>query len=54
MKTRIIILLAISAVATLSFTFKANTKPSKSTAQQSAQQKQAEEPLGGFVSEDKF
>ena len=54
MKTRIIILLAISAVATLSFTFKVTTKPSKSTSQQSAQQKQTEEPLGGFVSEDKF
>ena len=54
MKTRIIVLLAISAVATLSFTFKAATKGNKTTTKQSSQQKQSNEPLGGFVSEDKF
>ncbi len=54
MKTRIIILLAISAVATLSFTFKATTKANKPAAKQGTQQKQSNEPLGGFVSEDKF
>ena len=54
MKTRIIVLLAISAVATLSFTFKAGNKVNKKASSQTAQQKQANEPLGGFVSEDKF
>ena len=50
MKARILFLLAIAAVATLSFTFKASNK----LAEKSAQPKQANEPLGGFVSEDKF
>jgi hypothetical protein len=54
MKTRIIVLLAISAVATLSFTFKAGNKANKKASSQTAQQKQVNEPLGGFVSEDKF
>ena len=57
MKTRIIILLAISAIATLSFTFKAGTKsPGKPTKQTTAHQTKTElnEPLGGFASEDKF
>ena len=53
MKTKIIVLLVISAVATLSFTFKAANKVNK-TAKQNSQQKQSNEPLGGFVSEDKF
>ena len=54
MKTRIIVLLAISAIATLSFTFKASNKVNKKASAQTAQQKQSNEPLGGFVSEDKF
>lgn len=54
MKTRIIVLLAISAVATLSFTFKTGNKAPKKNVTQTTQQKQANEPLGGFVSEDKF
>ena len=58
MKTRIIILLAISAVATLSFTFKTGNKAVKKASNHIVQQKQANEPLGeplgGFVSEDKF
>ncbi|MFZ2907044.1 MAG: hypothetical protein WAZ98_12630 [Cyclobacteriaceae bacterium] len=53
MKTKIIILLAISAVVTLSFTF-------ASTAKQGAKSNDimtkeiGSEPAGGFVSEDKF
>ena len=54
MKARIIILLAISAVATLSFTFKSSSKVDKKAVTHTAQQKHANEPLGGFVSEDKF
>jgi len=54
MKTRIVVLLAISALATLSFTFKTSTKTGKKPASQTAQQKQNNEPIGGFVSEDKF
>ena len=54
MKARIIVLLAIAAVATLSFTFKAGNKLAEKSANVTAQPKQANEPLGGFVSEDKF
>lgn len=54
MKTRIIILLAVSAVVTLSFTFKSGNKVNKKAAKQVEQQKNSNEPLGGFVSEDKF
>ena len=53
MKARIIILLAISAVATLSFTFKSSSKDKKAVTH-TEQQKHANEPLGGFASEDKF
>ena len=54
MKTRIITLLAISAIATLSFTFKTGNKAPKKAAKQTTEQKEANEPIGGFVSEDKF
>ncbi|MEO7989521.1 MAG: hypothetical protein ABI663_08275 [Chryseolinea sp.] len=53
MKTKVIILIAISAVVTLSFTFasKRTAVSSKHTISNSADEKA---PLGGFVSEDKF
>lgn len=49
MKTKTLILLAIVAVATLSFTFASKrSEPKVETATTS------NEPIGGFVSEDKF
>jgi len=51
MKIRIIILVAISAIVTLSFTFtsvKDNQKKTQSTARLSGN-----EPIGGFVSDEK-
>jgi flagellar basal body-associated protein FliL len=50
MKTKALILLAVVAVATLSFTFASKKNQSKAA----VATEQANEPIGGFVSEDKF
>ena len=55
MKTKAIILIAVSAIVTLSFTFasvKSTDKKVVSTTETSA--KASDAPAGGFVSEDKF
>lgn len=52
MKTKTIILIAISAIVTLSFTF-ASVKKSNEPKQESTHQSHGE-PIGGFVSEDKI
>jgi len=49
MKTKTLILLAIVAVATLSFTF-----VNKQNAQSATQAANNQEPIGGFVSESTF
>lgn len=56
MKTKVIVLLAVSAIVTLSFTFASATKPEPDKKAESVTtEKQANsEPAGGFVSEDKF
>lgn len=54
MKTKTIIFLAISAIALFSFTFASVKESSNKTTQESVSQVKAEEPAGGFVSEDKF
>ncbi len=51
MKTKIIILLALTAIVTFSFTF-ASVK--KTTIKETTTQQNHNEPVGGFVSEDKF
>ena len=53
MKTRIIILLGISAIATLSFTFASVTREQKE-ARIETSAKTNSEPIGGFLSQDKF
>ena len=53
MKTKIIIFLAISAIATLSFTFATSDK-AVSKSKEGATKEAGSEPAGGFVSEDKF
>lgn len=50
MKTKTLILLAVVAVVTLSFTFAAKKNEPKAT----VASENANEPIGGFVSEDKF
>lgn len=52
MKTRVVVLLAVSAVVTLSFTF-ASVKGSDKK-QVSSTEKVADAPVGGLGSEDKF
>lgn len=53
MKARTIILLAISAIATLSFTFASVTADKKAKVEQSAKDTSTE-PVGGFIAEDKI
>lgn len=53
MKSKVIIVLIISAIATLSFTFSSAEKNSKSTKDVSAKVNN-DAPAGGFMSEDKF
>jgi len=53
MKIRTIIFLAISAVVLFSFTFVSVTH-SESKAVKENSESQITEPVGGFVSEDKF
>ena len=57
MKTKALILIAFAAIITLSFSFAASTGtkkiPSKITETTSISQS-ADEPIGGFIAEDKF
>jgi hypothetical protein len=53
MKTRVIILLAISAVITLSFTV-VSVSHSKENDTKNSVQISSKEPLGGLVSEEKL
>jgi hypothetical protein len=53
MKTRVVILLAVSAIVTLSFTF-ASVKESDKKQVSSTTERAADAPVGGLGSEDKF
>lgn len=53
MKTKLICLLAIVAVTTLSFTFAANKKATVASKEVPSKHVN-NEPAGGFLSEDKF
>ena len=53
MKTRILLFLAVSAVVTLSFTF-ASVSTSKNEKVETTSQTPPNEPVGGFISEDKL
>lgn len=54
MKTKIILIIAISAIATLSFSFSFTDQKVKAVVQHENTNINGSEPLGGFVSEDKF
>ncbi|MBL7856914.1 MAG: hypothetical protein JNM57_04430 [Cyclobacteriaceae bacterium] len=52
--TKILFFIAVSAIVTLSFTFSASTKQNKAIVAEKSAVNDTNEPLGGFVSEDKF
>jgi len=54
MKTKVVIFLAVSAIVTLSFTFASVHKADKKSKEVVAEKQVSNEPVGGFVSEDKF
>lgn len=54
MKTKALVLIAISAIIALSFTFTSATKVEKKAPKEIKQKNQGSEPIGGLVSEDKF
>jgi|JI102314DRNA_FD_contig_51_2898384_length_579_multi_3_in_0_out_0_2 hypothetical protein len=51
MKTKVIVLLAVSAIVTLSFTF---ASVEKSATKEVPSAKSDDAPAGGFATEDKF
>jgi hypothetical protein len=51
MKARTIILIALTAIVTLSFTFASVNKPSEKKVEV---RQSSDEPVGGFAAEDKF
>lgn len=54
MKTKIILLLAISAITTLSFTFASIHSGDKKQTEVSAVKNNPSEPVGGFMAEDEI
>ena len=57
MKTKALILIAFAAIITLSFSFAASTRSEKIGIKETAStqvEQNANEPLGGFIAEDKF
>jgi hypothetical protein len=54
MKTKVLILLAVSAVITLSFTFASVSSDSKNNKKEIVKEQSDKEPIGGFMSEDKI
>ncbi len=54
MKTKVLSIVAISAVVALSFAFTSSSKSVKKVTKEIIQKNQDSEPLGGFIIEDKF
>ena len=54
MKTKVLSLVAISAVVALSFAFTSSSKSVKKVTKVVVQKNQDSEPLGGLISEDKY
>ena len=54
MKLKILILIACAAIITLSFSFATSNPPKKANVKTTAVNLNADEPVGGFISEDKF
>ena len=57
MKTKALILIAFAAIITLSFSFAASNRSEKISVKETATtqvDQHANEPIGGFIAEDKF
>ncbi len=54
MKTKVVSVIAVSAIIALSFAFTSPTKVDKKPTKVATQKNQDVEPIGGLVSEDKF
>jgi hypothetical protein len=54
MKTKVLSLIAISAVVALSFAFTSSSKSVQKATKEVVKKNQDSEPLGGLISEDKF
>ena len=57
MKTKALILIAFAAIITLSFSFAASNRSAKNSAKETVatqSTQQANEPIGGFIAEDKL
>ena len=57
MKTKALILIAFAAIITLSFSFAASNRSEKISVKETAAtqvDQHANEPIGGFIAEDKF
>ena len=54
MKTKVLSIIAISAIVALSFAFTSSSKQIKKASKEMSQKNQDAEPLGGMISEDKY
>ena len=54
MKTKILMLIGLVAVVTLSFTFSNSNQQEKKNSVKTAEFRKNSEPVGGFISEDKL
>jgi hypothetical protein len=54
MKTKALILIAFAAIITLSFSFVSTSASNKVTVKQTVATQRVNEPIGGFIAEDKF
>ncbi|MBS1682782.1 MAG: hypothetical protein JST48_13805 [Bacteroidetes bacterium] len=54
MKTKILGLIAISAIVALSFAFTSSTKAAKKATKEVVKMNSDSEPIGGLISEDKY
>ena len=54
MKTKVLILIAFAAIITLSFSFATTSTSNKATSKEMVSSKPNNEPLGGFIAEDKL
>ena len=54
MKTKALLLIAFAAIITLSFSFASTSTSKKVSAKESISSQRINEPIGGFIAEDKF
>jgi hypothetical protein len=54
MKTKALLLIAFAAIITLSFSFASTSTSTKVSAKETISSQRINEPIGGFIAEDKF